>query len=55
MKHQAVTSVFEHLVGEYYWYDAFSLCLYQNNGVLSLGVDYANVCIIIFQHKQHHQ
>jgi len=35
------SSVFEHLVGDLGWYDGFSMCLLQNGGTLSLGVDHS--------------
>jgi hypothetical protein len=34
-------SVFSHIVGDTGMYDSFSLCLYENNGILELGTDYS--------------
>ncbi len=36
------SSVFDHLVGDFNWYDGFSLCLLGNGGILSLGVNYTS-------------
>ena len=35
------SGVFDHLVGDFNWYDGFSLCMGPKGGVLSLGVDYS--------------
>ena len=33
--------MFSHIVGDTGMYDSFSLCLYENNGVLEMGTDYS--------------